>query len=105
MNLHEWLKRNADKLGSKYERYFVEQVLTRVSELDVDALEAQMPFRDPQGRSRYCDFAIREGDGVRIVIEVDGYDKTGRGTGMNYDEFEDWNLRQNALDGAGLESP
>lgn len=101
MRLEEWLTRNADKLGSKYERYFVERVLTRVSELDVDALQAQMPFRDKQGGRRYCDFAIREGDGVRIVIEVDGYDKTGRGTGMTYDEFEDWQRRQNALETQG----
>lgn len=101
MKLNEWLKRNADKLGSKYERYFVERVLTRVSELDIDALEAQMPFRDRQGGRRYCDFAIREGEGVRIVLEVDGYDKTGRGTGMTYDEFEDWQRRQNALETQG----
>ena len=97
MNNEKWLSRNNKKLANKWERMFVEQVLSRVDDLDWASLEAQLPFRDRDGRQRYADFAISEGEHVRIVLEVDGYDKTGRGTGMTKAEFVDWQRRQNAL--------
>mgnify|MGYP006428480771 FL=1 len=97
MNNEKWLSRNNKKLANKWERMFVGQVLLRVDDLDWASLEAQLPFRDRDGRQRYADFAISEGEHVRIVLEVDGYDKTGRGTGMTKAEFVDWQRRQNAL--------
>lgn len=96
-----WLRRNGSKLGSAYERLFVETVLSRIPNLDLASVTAQMPFKDRMGRQRYCDFAITEGDGVRIVIEVDGYDKTGTGTGMSKQEFKDWQRRHASLVSAG----
>lgn len=97
MKASEWLKTNQKRLGNDWERMFVERVLTRVSELDWRSIEAQMPFRDRDVKRRYADFAIAEGDHVRIILEVDGYDKTGRGAGMTKAEFVDWQRRQNAL--------
>src|SRR5690606_34228481 len=45
--------------------------------------------------------AIVEGERVRIAIEVDGWDKAGRGQGMNKREMDDYLLRQNALSQQG----
>jgi hypothetical protein len=68
-----------------------------VPELDVLTLYVQYHFVDADGGSRYCDFAILEGDDLRIAIEVDGYDKLGRGQGMTHYEFVDWQRRQASL--------
>lgn len=97
MDASVWLARNEGQLGSDYERIFVEQVLTRVRELDFRALSAQYGFRDDVGKPRYCDFVIQEGDGVRIAIEVDGYNKTGNRSGMSHPEFLDWQRRHASL--------
>lgn len=97
MNLQQWLSANEGQLANKWERMFVERVLSRVSDLDWASVEAQMPFKDRDGRQRYADFAIAEGKHLRVILEVDGYDKRGRGTGMTPEEFVDWQRRQNAL--------
>lgn len=97
MNLQQWLSENEGQLANKWERMFVERVLSRVSDLDWASIEAQMPFKDRDGRQRYADFAIAEGKNLRVILEVDGYDKRGRGTGMTPEEFVDWQRRQNAL--------
>ena len=47
----------------------MEGVLSQVPDLYFEILEAQMPFKDLEGKQRYCDFAIREGQEVRIAIE------------------------------------
>ena len=83
MDVTVWLARNGHLLAdSRFEELFVRNVLTRVQELDFRALSAQYRFTDIGGRTRYCDFVLQEGEGVRIAIEVDGYDKRGTGTGM-----------------------
>lgn len=97
MNAQKWLASNKSKLSNQWERLFVDTVLSEVSELDWRSVTAQFPFQDRDGKQRYADFAISEGDHVRIVIEIDGYDKKGRGTGMTKAEFIDWQRRQNAL--------
>lgn len=97
MNCKRWLEINAGQLANSWERLFVDTVLTRIAELNWASIETQLPFRDGDGRQRYADFAISEGEHVRIVLEVDGYDKRGRGTGMTAEEFVDWQRRQNAL--------
>lgn len=97
MDLEIWLARNRERLGSDYEVLFVRNVLAQVSELDARTLSAQFHFVDDDGRNRYCDFVVQEGDDLRIAIEVDGYDKRGTGQGMTRDEFLDWQRRQAAL--------
>ena len=93
----EWLDANRSKLGSGYEELFVRNALSNVSSLSCDSLHAQYPFRDRRGGQRYCDFVIREGDSVRVAIEVDGFDKTGNGTGMSKHQWLDWLRRQNSF--------
>lgn len=97
MGLEAWLERHRDQLGSPYETLFVESVLSRVPELDLLTLYVQYHFVDADGGNRYCDFAILEGNDLRIAIEVDGYDKRGRGQGMTRDEFVDWQRRHASL--------
>ena len=97
MTLNDWLNTNTDELGSKFERLFVLNVLSQILDFNFEVLEAQMPFRDRDGKPRYCDFAIKEGSEIRIAIEVDGYDKRGTGTGMTHHEFVDWQRREAAL--------
>ena len=98
MDVKIWLARNGHLLkDSRFEELFVRNVLTRVRELDFRALGAQYRFTDDGGRTRYCDFVVQEGEGVRIAIEVDGYDKRGTGTGMSRSDFVDWQRRQASL--------
>jgi hypothetical protein len=86
---------------SPYERRFVERVLTKVKGLDPRSVSPQYHFKDSDGRPRRVDFAIMEGDYVRVAIEVDGWDKTGRGAGMNPREFHDWSRRETSLEAQG----
>lgn len=97
LDWQEWLAANRDKLGSLWEEKFVTEVLAHVEALDFDFVTAQFPFRDADGKQRYCDFVIQEGEAVRIALEVDGYDKRGTGTGMSREDFVDWQRRQAAL--------
>ena len=98
MDVTAWLARNGHLLkDSRFEQRFVQDVLTRVPDLDFSAVAAQYQFTDDRGRPRRCDFVIREGTGVRIAIEVDGYDKRGTGTGMSRGDFLDWQRRQASL--------
>jgi hypothetical protein len=52
-------------------------------------------------KRRHIDFAVLEGDTVRIAIEVDGFDKTGSGRGMSRVEFVEWSRREQAMVAAG----
>lgn len=84
-----------------YELRFVREVLARVATLHPDSVEHQKRLRDSTGRERRIDFAICEGEHVRIAIEVDGWDKRGRGEGMNRAEMDDYLVRQNSLSQQG----
>jgi len=99
----EFLKANKNKISAKtpFEQLYVEQVLTRVSGLNWSAVSAQTPFTDSMGVRRWLDFTIIEGPYVRIAIEVDGYDKVGRGSGMTRPEFVDWLRRESDATAAG----
>lgn len=101
MTPNQWYAENSHLLDSQFEHIFFESVLMHVSGLSFAHLQTQMPFKDDDGKQRYCDFAISEGEGVRIAIEVDGYDKRGTGTGMSHDDFIDWQRRQAALTAQG----
>lgn len=96
-DLDAWLTQHGEQLGSPFESLFVKSVLTRVDGLNVAALSTQYPFRDSDGRQRYCDFTVVEGDDVQLAIEIDGYDKTGSGQGMTKREFLDWQRRHASL--------
>lgn len=101
MTPEKWYAQNHHLFDSQFEHIFFDTVLIRIPGLDFSNLQAQMPFRDDDGKQRYCDFAIREGTEVRIAIEVDGYDKRGTGQGMSHDDFIDWQRRQAALTAQG----
>lgn len=100
MDLNGWLKLNGHKLGSSYERLFVEKVLSKVQDIDFRTVQAQYPFQDLDGKNRYCDYVITEGL-IQIAIEIDGYDKRNTGQGMTHAEFIDWQRRQAALTAEG----
>jgi len=101
MDVQEWLDRNGDKLQTEYERLFVTEVLSQIAEIEMAAVQAQYPFKDRLNRQRYADFVLVEGDdAIRIAIEIDGYDKRGKG-GMNMGEWLDWLWRQNGLSQEG----
>ncbi|WP_085920423.1 DUF559 domain-containing protein [Halomonas sp. CSM-2] len=101
MTPQQWYAQNRHLLGSQFEHFFFENILTSIPDLNFASLQAQMSFRDDDEKQRYCDFAIREGEEVRIAIEVDGYDKRGTGEGMTHAEFVDWQRRQSALTSQG----
>lgn len=88
---------NSTRLGSRYEELFVRNVLTRVSRIDFTHVSAQYHFIDDRGGDRYCDFVIQEGGGLKVAVEVDGYDKRGTGQGMTRSEFVDWQRRHASL--------
>jgi very-short-patch-repair endonuclease len=103
MTADEFIERNRDQLArnSPFELKFAEDVLRYVEGLDFSRVRPQRPFQDGTGRHRRIDFAIEEGATVRIAIEVDGWDKTGRGIGRTKREFEDDSRREADLSGAG----
>ncbi|MXS85663.1 hypothetical protein ABO04_07020 [Nitrosomonas sp. HPC101] len=94
---NEWLIENEDKFGSDYEKLFVENVLSKIRDIDFSSVSTQFHFTDMGGRTRYCDFVLQEGELVKIAIEIDGYDKRGTGSGMSRQDFIDWQRRQAAL--------
>ncbi|NYS77784.1 DUF559 domain-containing protein [Halomonas glaciei] len=96
-----WYQKNSDLLDSQFEHLFFDNVLSNIAELNFSYLQAQTGFIDDDGKQRYCDFTIAEGQEVRIAIEVDGYDKRGTGGGMTHAEFVDWQRRQTALTSQG----
>ena len=81
---------------SPYEEAFAKSVLP-LTRLDPRSVEIQTPLTDFRGKTRRIDFTITEPPRVRIALEVDGYDKTGSGSGMTRAEFVNWLERQNAL--------
>lgn len=97
LNIDRWIESNKQKFGSDYEIMFARNVLPKVHGLDLKNITLQYPFRDKDGKQRYCDFVFIESDTVRFVIEIDGYDKRGTGTGMSRDDFIDWQRRQASL--------
>jgi len=84
----EFLRQHQQELKerSEYEYRFAAQVLAKIPDLSPAALQTQTEFRDEGGKRRFIDFTVQE-PGVRIALEVDGYDKRGRGTSMTHEEF------------------
>lgn len=100
MSIELWIKRHEPDFGSPFERLFFINVLSKVSDLEIDTVETQYHFQDLDGKNRYCDFVIQEGS-IKIAIEIDGYDKRGTGQGMSRNDFIDWQRRQAALTSKG----
>ncbi len=100
----QWIESHRLELesaGTPFELKFAETVLSKVKGLDPTVVYTQTHFKDLKGRPRRIDFSIQEGDFVRIGIEVDGWDKKNRGSGMSRGEFRDWSLRELSMAAAG----
>ncbi len=85
------------KASSAYEHLFLTEVIFKIPELHPEDLVGQYKFEDDNGKTRLIDFAILIGGMPSIAIEVDGYDKTGSGSGMSKDEWGDFTYRQNQI--------
>jgi very-short-patch-repair endonuclease len=72
-------------------------VLQHVPGVYPEIVELQRHHEERGGRQRRIDFAIEEGEFVRLAIEVDGYDKTGSGTGWTRAEHDDFLSRQTSV--------
>ncbi|HEX5370132.1 MAG TPA: hypothetical protein VFY10_12010 [Dehalococcoidia bacterium] len=83
-----------------YEALFFDHVLAKVPDLNPTRVHSQYDVTDAAGRARRLDFAIVD-DGVRVGIELNGYDKTGAGRGPSKSEFEDSNRRLTDLQAMG----
>lgn len=104
MTWDEWIAQNRHALtrdGTPFELDYVNTVLRKVPRLPPTSVFAQTEFEDLSGRVRFIDFTIKEGDFVRIAIEVDGYDKTGRKAGMSRSEFHDWSFKELSITAEG----
>lgn len=97
-----WNSRNAARIGLDdygYESLFASNVLPLVTGLrPADVTPQKEILLD--GRYRRIDFAV-ERPGLKVAIEIDGWDKTGTGMGMNRKQHQDFLDRQNALVLAG----
>lgn len=98
--INAWIRKNRDKFGSEYEEVFVRNVFPVLDGFNIHDVVPQYPFVDLEGRQRYCDFLVKVNNFI-IVIEIDGYDKRGVGSGMTHDEFVDWQRRQSAIAAMG----
>ena len=96
MDCNEFLRQNRAVLeqDTRYEVLFVEKVLCLVRDLDFSNVSCQTQFTDGEGVKRRIDFTVSEGTEVRLALEVDGWDKRGRGSGMSPTEFEEWSRRE-----------
>ncbi|RMH13023.1 MAG: hypothetical protein D6701_12760 [Gemmatimonadetes bacterium] len=101
MRWEDFLADNRPRFQTAYEAFFAEQVLPRVTGLSPDIVRCQREYTDGKGVARRVDFAIEEGPLVRIAIEVDGWDKSGRGRGMTRTEFMAWSRRELDLTSRG----
>ena len=98
----EWDKRWLKTItrSSGFEWNFAKKVIQRVPGLHPNSVTPQKAFVSNEGRELHMDFAI-EVDGVRIAIEVEGWDKTGEERGKNKQEHDDFNRRVQSLQADG----
>ena len=98
----EWDKRWLKTItrSSGFEWNFAKKVIQRVPGLHPNSVTPQKAFVSNEGRELHMDFAI-EVDGVRIAIEVEGWDKTGEDRGKNKQEHDDFNRRVQSLQADG----
>ena len=98
----EWDKRWLKTItrSSGFEWNFAKKVIQIVPGLNPNSVTPQKAFVSNEGRELHMDFAI-EVDGVRIAIEVEGWDKTGEQRGKNKEEHDDFNRRIQSLEADG----
>lgn len=99
----DFVRSNHQRFGSPYEELFVETVLAKVPGLDPGQVSCQHRFEDSKGRTRYIDFVVEVDGGTTLAIEVDGYDKTGRGSGASHDEWLDAQKREQDMKRLGFD--
>jgi hypothetical protein len=100
----EWLAVNREIMlaaKTQYEWTFANRILARVADLTPEVVTVQQAFTDSEGNPRRMDFSVVE-KGVRVAIEVDGFNKVpGTTTGMTSEQFTDFLRRQNSLTAQG----
>jgi hypothetical protein len=104
MDWGEWKEKYGARLKDDkggFELLFIDKVLCRIKSLDPASVKRQMHFEDRSGTSRYIDFTIEEGDDVRLALEVNGWDKVGRGSGMTKREFQTSSFRELSMKAQG----
>ena len=87
MTIADFLEKNETLFESPWEWRFAKDVLGKVPDLNLEKVSCQTAFRDARGIRRRIDFTINVNEGVRLAIEVDGWDKTGRGGGPTKSEW------------------
>lgn len=80
------LTRSHRDSDTKFEHEFVTRVLRKVPGLAPSMVRPQHEVKLPTGRY-FMDFAIEEDSSLRLCVEVDGFDKRGRGAGATPLEF------------------
>jgi very-short-patch-repair endonuclease len=95
----EFIENNRATLSQNHgwELRFVDQVLRHVRDLDFANVEAQTEFRDRDGTLRRIDFTVTTPGGVRIALEVDGWDQTGSGSGATARQFAAARRREQSM--------
>ena len=83
---------------SPYEWNFAQKVIRKVPGLNPNDVTPQQSFTgNDDGIERHMDFAIKV-DGVKIAIEVEGWDKTDKNQGKNKREHDEFNRRIQSLE-------
>ena len=90
---NEWKKTYQNTIKhSKFEWDFAIDVIPEVIGLKPSQVIPQHPFIGRDGREYHMDFAIIS-ENSKIAIELEGYDKTGKGTGKSKKEHDEFNRR------------
>ena len=90
---NEWKKTYQNTIRhSKFEWDFAIDVIPEVIGLKPSQVIPQHPFIGRDGREYHMDFAIISAN-TKIAIELEGYDKTGNGTGKSKKEHDEFNRR------------
>jgi len=90
---NEWKKTYQNTIRhSKFEWDFAIDVIPEVIGLKPSQVIPQHPFIGRDGREYHMDFAIIS-ENSKIAIELEGYDKTGKGTGKSKKEHDEFNRR------------
>ena len=97
----QWIENNKYKMEHpvNFEVRFVEEILTRIPEINPSYVKAQFPFIDQNGVNRRIDFMIlNEQKGIRLAIEIDGLGKIqNQDQSVNHNRWNDLLSRQNGL--------
>ncbi|MFC0819864.1 hypothetical protein [Moraxella marmotae] len=99
MNWQQWKEKYSKQIQhiAGYEEAFVDNILTKIPNLQPSDVVPQYHFLDKMGKNRYVDFMIiNPAKNWLLPIELDGYAKMV-GNGEEYHRFQDFLVRQNAM--------